>query len=985
MFDRKRLLASTVLAGLAAVSFSSAAFAQETSSGSPETEVEGLIITGSRIPHPNVEQPTPIATIDQASIRNSGTLSLGDVLAQLPALSSNGTVRANSDSGANLGGLSYPDLRDLGTSRTLTLVNGKRHVAGDAGDTAVDLNTIPTALVERVEVITGGASAIYGSDAVTGVVNIILKDDFEGFTFQAQAGSPTNGAYGENYSASFTGGKNFADGRGNITLSAFYDRQEKVNGLDIEGLAEWATIENPADPGAIPNNGVPDRLWRKWVQSDLYGPTGILMDFSYNPAFSFTRDGQPAALPPRTGTNNLFYGSFAERCDLCLSSDAESFPIPDMNRKGVESTFRYEITPNITFKGDLKYVQTHTIDTFSPSFTFGEYVLDYNGPGDPGNNAFITPAIDDALFAYIMGGGSPFLVVNRINEDIGGRNDDTTRNTFRGVAELDGKFDAAFADVSWNASYVFGQTKNKFISSGGLIPGNFNAAIDAVRDPADGEIKCRMDVPALQYPGYVMPDPDTLTGESCVPFNLFGQQNSQAVINYVTYEGWRKHTITQQVATIAGNFDTSRFLNLPGGPVAVAMGAEYRKEKSENINDPFVQSGITETAPQPNASGGFDVKEVFLEMEAPLVADRPFFHRLTLNGAVRYADYSHAGDATAWKASAIWAPIQDLSFRGTYSKAVRAPNITEAFLPPTAAFFSVFDPCEASSINEDPDRKANCAALGVTFKNAEDNQFPGVSSGNKNLKSEEATTWTAGLIYQPSWAPGLSLTVDYYNIEIEDAITFLDPQDAADKCVDGPALALEYCALIHRDPTTKQITDVESSFLNQAALTTAGWDIQANYSTQLADLHSSLPGRVNASVNLNIIEKLRDFSFADFPDEVDIEEGEVGDPDFRFTTSLTYELGSFAFTWESQYIDKVRRNRDTAIDSSDHPYVEANWYHDFILRYRLKGTDEKPTEIYAGVNNAFGEMIPLGLTGQGTSSQYDIFGRYVFGGLRVSF
>lgn len=982
-----------MLAGAAAVLAATvplSAFAQDATQPTDDTtQVDELIVTGSRIPRPNLEQPTPVATVTETMIENSGTSSLGDVLAELPALSSNGTVRANSDSGANLGGLSFPDLRDLGTSRTLTLVNGKRHVAGDAGDTAVDLNSIPTALVERVEVLTGGASAIYGSDAVTGVVNILLKDDFEGFEGNVQAGTPLNGHYGERYSAYLTGGKNFAGGRGNVTLTGFWDKQEQVNGLDIEGLAEWATIENPAE--SVPpdtNNGVPDRLWARWVMSDLYGPTGILMDLNYRPVTSFSPSGQPVALPPRIGDNNLFYGAFAHRCDLCLSSDALAFPVPETERKGLASTFKYDITPHLTFKGDIKYVMANTLDTFSPSFTFGEYGLDYYGAGNPYNNAFITPQLEQVLDAYFARpDASPFLVVNRINTDIGGRNSDTRRQTFRVVGELDGDFDAGFADVDWEASFNYGRTRNKFHSMHGLIPGNFLSAIDAVVNPDTGDIQCRRDVPATQYPGYDefvrIPD-DQLTNETCVPFNLFGQQNSQAAIDYVTYEADRKHTITQQVASVIGRFDTSRFLNLPGGPLSFAGGLEWRRETSRNINDPFVQSDITEEAAQPNAFGGFEVKEAFAEVEAPILKDAPFAYRLSLNGAVRVAEYSHAGDATAWKVGGVWAPISDLTFRGTYSVAVRAPNITEAFLPPTAGFFSVFDPCEAASINEDPNRAANCAALGVNFEDATDNQFPGVASGNTDLSPEEAKTWTAGFIYQPHFLPGLALTVDYYNIRIEDAITFLDPQDAADKCVDGPSLALQYCALIIRDPETAQIVSVKSSFLNQAALETAGWDIQLSYATDLANLWATAPGRLTFSMNANVIEKLRDYSFADYPDEVDIEEGEVGDPDFSFITSTAYTLGPLTVTWESQYMDRVRRNRDTALESNNQPYVEANWYHDLIGRYRFENV-AKGTEVYVGINNITDELIPLGLTGQGTSSSYDIFGRYLFGGVKVRF
>jgi outer membrane receptor protein involved in Fe transport len=974
--SKSKLLASTLLGGALAAAFASAAAAQATDTG--DATVSELVVTGSRIPRPNLEQPTPVTSINSVAIENRGTSSLGDIIAQLPALSSSGTVRANSDSGANLGGLSFPDLRGLGTSRTLTLVNGKRHVAGDAGDTAVDLNSIPTALVDRVEVVTGGASAIYGSDAVSGVINIILKDHFEGYEVRLQGGGPLNGHYGQNYSASATGGWNFAGDRGNVTLTLFADKQERVRGSDIEGLANWATIANPANTG--PNDGIPDRLFRPYVTSEFFGPYGgLATESSLTPVALFNARGEPQPVPTRTGTNNLFFGSFAGPCEFCNDTEATATLIPRLSRKGAASTFRYEFSPNLTFRGDVKYVETHVLDTFSPSFTELSYILDPD-------NAFITPAIQSVLDQY----PGELFYLSRENYDIGGRNDDTYRKTFRLVAELDGKADAGFADVSWSASYNFGRTRNTFHGTGGTLPGNFYAAIDAVVDPASGAVRCRMDVPSTWYPGYVAPDPSSLRPGTCVPFNLFGAQNSQEAIDYVTYEADRKHTIGQQVGTVTFNFDTSRFFNMPGGPLAFAGGLEWRRETSRNINDELVKSGITEYAPQPDASGSFEVREAFMEFDAPVLRDAPMAYRLSLNGAVRIADYSHAGDATSWKAGAIWAPVRDVTFRGTYSKAVRAPNITEAFLPASAGFNQIFDPCDIQNINAKPNRAANCAALGVKFTNAQDNSFPGVTSGNPDLDPETAKTWTVGFVVQPRWVPGLSLTVDYYDIRIRDAISFLDPQDAAEKCVDGPALATEYCDLIIRDPATAQITSYLSSYLNQAELKTAGYDIQVAYTRGIGDWTSNwsalswMDGTVSASLNANYIEKLRQYAFQDYPEQVDRQEGELGDPRWSFVSSLTYAQGPISVTWNSQYTDEVRRNKDLAAERYDRPSVEAVWYQDFIVRYKLDyGAG---TEVYVGVNNAFDKHIPIGLNGNTSDeASYDIFGRYLFAGLRARF
>jgi outer membrane receptor protein involved in Fe transport len=976
--SKSRLLAGSLLSGAMVAAFPAVTHAQAAAGGNA---VQELVVTGSRIPHPNLEQPTPVTTITADAIRNSGTTSLGDALAQLPALASTGTVRANSDSGANVGGLSFPDLRSLGTSRTLTLVNGHRHVGGDAGDTAVDLNTIPTALVERVDVITGGASAIYGSDAVSGVINIILKEDFEGYQFDVQGGSPLNGKYGQSYSASATGGWNFDDDRVNLTVTLFGDKQERVRATQVKGLADWAIVQNPDDTG--PSDGVPDFLYKPYVQTEYFHRYGSLVNANtLEPLTGFDAAGNPIAFPPRTGTNNLFYGSFERPCAICYSSDSETTLVPRTSRYGADTTFRYQITPSVRLRGDLKYVETKTLDTFSSSFTTFEYVLD-------ADNAFITPGLQALLDQH----PNDIYFVDRTNQDIGGRDSHTTRKTFRAVFDLDGKVDAGFSDVNWDLSYNYGQTRNEFNDFNGLIPGNFNAAIDAVRDPATGQIRCRMDVPSTWYPGYAPPDRSTLTGEACVPFNLFGEQNTEAAKRYVTYESVRKHTITQQVASATANWDTSRFLNLPAGPLRFAGGFEWRREESRNINDPFVQSGITETAPQPNATGGFEVKEAFIEGEVPLLRDAPFAEELTINAAIRAADYSHAGNATAYMVRGTWTPVRDLTLRGTYSKATRAPNITEAFLPATPGFNQVFDPCEAASLSADPDRPKNCAALGVMFQDATDNQFPGVTSGNEDLRSEKAETWTVGFIARPHWVPGLSVTLDYYDIQINDAISFLDPQDAADKCVDGPELALEYCNLIIRDPVTKQIQSYRSTYLNQAKLETAGYDLQVAYTTDVSDFTSGmgplsrLDGRITGSVTANYIEKLRQFAFQDFPDTVDRQEGEVGTPRWSFISSLSYTQGPVTLTWESQFLDKSRRNKDRSLERYDRPYVESVWYHDLIARYRFQSHGD--WEAFVGMNNIFDKTIPVGLTGNGSSftgdAAYDIYGRYMFAGLRARF
>jgi iron complex outermembrane recepter protein len=982
--QRRSLLVTTVLATSFTVLGAGHAFAQEALQSEPVATVDEIVVTGSRIPRPNLEQPTPVATVSRETIEYSGTQNLGDIIAELPALSANSTVRGNSDSFGDDGGLNFANLRNLGASRTLTLVDGKRHVGGDAGNAAVDLNAVPAALVERVEVITGGASAVYGSDAVSGVVNIILKDDFEGGELTIQTAGSEDGP-GKTYSVNGVYGRNFLDGRLNATVSGFFDRSDRVMASDIRGLRNWGTILNPADPSQDPNNGIPNRVIVPNVLTDYLDENGVILDWNTLDIISaLTRNGMPTPQSPRLGDNSFAFGQFDD-CETCAALDDYVTLVPKTERYGANVRLRYDLTNDITAYFDGKYVRSEIFDSVQPSFTFGDYLIE-------ADNAFITPEI-----AAVVAGRE--ITFGRFNEDIGARTNDITRETYRAVVGVRGRTDTNFADFNWDLSYNYGETQNAFRGGGNTIPGNYQAAIDSVVAP-DGTIQCRVNVPSAQGTDYA--PPEGMTSDTCVPFNPFGRQNSQAAIDYVSHESLRTHTITQEVVTGLFNFDTGKFFNLPGGPLAFAGGFEYRKETSENINDEFVKSGLSETAPQPDAFGEFDVTEGFVEFNAPLLADAPFAYRLSVDGAYRYADYSTVGGAEAWKVGAIYAPVRDVTFRGTYSRAVRAPNITEAFLPATAGFFSVTDPCDVNNIQQDPDRVANCAAAGVPtgFNSNTNASIEGVSSGNANLNAEKAKSWTAGVVLQPRWVPGLSFTADYYDIQIDDAISLISAQNIINNCYDGSGgLDDNFCSLFTRG-ADGNIDFVSTTYVNAAALNTKGWDFELAYTRDLGALAETNPvmfgglrGRVTGVITANYLDELNFFAFADRPDEINLNKGEIGNPEWSFKTRLAWSDGPLSLAWETRYEDRVARFETTPQPGINRPesifpnYVPAQTYHDISVRYRFEqlGWGTNGVEVFAGVNNITDRQIPYGLSGNGTSSTYDLFGRQFFGGIRARF
>ncbi|HEX7037189.1 MAG TPA: TonB-dependent receptor [Pseudomonadales bacterium] len=945
--------------------------------------IEEIVVTGSRIVRANLSQPTPVTMLGADDLQMSGTTDLGRLLAELPGLGATGTVTGNTNSFSDLAGLNLPDLRRLGTSRTLTLVNGKRHVGGDPGTTAVDLGSIPTTLVERVEVITGGASAVYGSDAVSGVINIIMRDDFEGVSLDLMAGEAWDGGFAENYQAALTLGQNFSDDRGNFTFTLMRDRTGDVVANDLDHADDWGTIVNPEDTGE--NDGIPDRLLVRNVLSEAIDENGVILGFydaegnPVSPAgvsfasadgfIAFDPDGNPVPQTLRSGTNSFAFGSFPNGCEFCFELEDWIQVVPKIDRTTFQGTTRYELADWTSFYADVKYVVSDIEEELlQPSFNFGGVFLNVE------ENAFL----DEALRAELLANGVSEIEIARFHGDAGPRSTDIERETRRIVAGFEGTFETAAGEIDYDVFYNYGETNNTLVSSNLRVEANFAAAIDAVVD--GGEIVCR--------------DPDAGTFPGCVPFNPFGQQNSPEALAYSFVETTEQQKLIQKNAGLTLVSDTSAFFELPGGPIGWAAGVEWRREVTSTDGDALVQANLTETAAQPDQSGGFEVFEGFVEISLPLISGRFLAEDLSVDAAFRTADYTHSGRADAWKVGLLWSPFDEVTVRGTMSEAVRAPNIEEAFLPATATFFSIDDPCDADIIGNDPDRAANCAALGIPagFQANDNVSVDGEISGNEDLDAEDSESFTAGIIYQPEWLDGFSVTVDYYDIEITDAIIDVDSQDILNNCVDstgGPDTT--FCSLITRDPTTNDITFITSTFVNAARLETEGIDLEVGYQKTLADWTEGtavdwLSGELRFTFNGNYIRELNTFAFQDRPDEIDIERGEIGDPIRSFRATAWYVHGSWSVGWEGRYIgDSKRYARGQDICEDMAPCTTGTtMYHDLHGRWLLPISD-MDLEVYGGINNVTDEDPPRGLLGTEVDEAiYDPIGRYYFFGLRAT-
>lgn len=1008
---RTRLLRTSMIAGLTAILASGAALAQDVDELPPEPEGEEnaqtqadpavedppvaqttdsaedvILVTGSRISRPEFSQPTPVSVVGQDELDFSGTQNLGDILADLPALGSTGTVRGNTNSFDDSAGLNQADLRRLGVNRTLTLVNGKRHVGGDAGSTAVDLNSIPAALVERVEVITGGASAIYGSDAVSGVVNIILKDDFEGFEGNIEVGAPMEDTgYGENYTAGFLAGTNFQEGRGNITVAARYDRSERVDAFQLDYLRDYGTIINPEDTGEA--DGIPDRLTVPFVGSEVIDENGVIPlagFFGAGPNIGFNDDGTAVIQPTRTGENSFAFGQLPGDCETCFFLEDWITIAPDIDRLTLNSTFDYEIVPDFNFYGDLKYVNTEVYEILQPSFDFGGRTVNVN------ENPFVPELVQQEAAALDL----TDVPVARFfaDADGGGRSNDIERETYRAVLGFDGEFETSIADFTHDTYYIYGETSNLIRGNARAIPRNLDAAYDVVIDPATGQPACRNQVPSAQGPDYV----DPAVSEGCVPYNPFGQQNTQAALDFSFTDTLSEQTLTQELFGTSWVTDSSKFFELPGGPIGLAFGGEYREESSANVNDALTKAGLTESAAQPDEVGGYDVIEGFAEVSLPILADMKFAEELTVDGAIRVGDYDPFGSVTAWKLGGSYTPLEDVTFRGTYSEAVRAPNITEAFQPTSPGFFGITDPCDADNIDDDPDRRANCAALGIpdNFQANDNVSVLGESSGNPNLDPEDSTSYTFGAVFRPRWVEGLIMSVDWYSIEITDAILFISGQTIVDNCVDasgGPDDS--FCSLFTRD-ATNNIDFVRSTYVNASKIETQGIDFQVQYSRGLSDWTSDtgmawLDGELTLGAKGNYLERLNFFEFQNQPDDVNKERGELGDPILQLNLNASYSDGPLTFRWDGRFIDDqllIARGEDQPEDQQ--PYrTDKVFYHDVSVSYEFNfaGNDDTTHELYAGINNLFDEEPPSFVQPIGGGAIYDALGRYMYGGVRIRF
>ena len=1069
-----------------------------------EGEQRSILVTGSRIASPNLTSTVPVTSIGGEQFFEQGNTNIGDTLNDLPQLRSTYSQQ-NPGSGIGIAGLNLLDLRGLGTQRTLVLVNGRRHVPADILNNAVspDVNSIPNDLIERVDIVTGSNSALYGSDAIAGVVNFILRKDYDGLQVRGQTGLSPEG-FGAAHYLSALAGHNYLDGRANITVHGEYARQDRVFASDIPWFGsndafgvidvDPANIPNPNGSGTIPlpggSDGFADRAFFRDFRSSTIHRFGLIpinqrtgtpgcgqATVATNGApsttggvsFSCTQIFTPAgALVPQTGTrfgtgiNSSIVGGNGQ-----TGREGELLSIyPEQDRYNINVLGRFEATPDIELFFEGKYNHIDAVgNNAGPSFIQGtqtqfdfrerprldnpflgaanrgylaNLILTSNCRTDLSATCPATTNIGTAAAPNVIPGnltpgdraaiaaGTYRFVLARSLLDVGIRDERFTRETVRGVLGVRGTFNE---DWNFELSANYGKFKETDVNSGYIDKQRFVLAMDAGVNPLTGAIQCRSQFdPAsaviLQRSGNTAEQTAQLRARlasdiaSCVPYNPFGAADNRAAVNYFTYEGTTKSSIDQLDILGFVSGDSSQLFELPGGPVRFVLGGEYREENAEYIQDAYLQTGLTNAVVIPTFKPDkFDVKEAFGEIQIPILADMPFFENLTVSGAARLSDYGEpVGTTFAWNAGVTWSPIQDLALRANYGRAVRAPNVSETQFPLVPNFSTITDPCDAVQRNSNPNRFANCTTdVGSNLGNLNSRSYslPIVSGSNVDLQEESSNSLTVGGVFRPSFVPGLSISVDYYNIDVKDVIVSATAQQLLNSCYDQPTLDNQFCGLFTRfqGPGTGQFGELPGAILgnsltvlplNYASRVREGIDTQVNYNTTLGS-------DVKLGTFFVYTHGLKSSNYQDpsYPGLENVILEELGDPKDEFRLDLNIGAGPFTFGYRMHYIGPMYLNNyedfnvvtygdgtvpaDSTLllnqdyaDTAKYPEV---FYHDVRFDFDLEDAGfAKGFKFYVGMDNVLDTHPPLGSTATGSGSAiYDVFGRYVYAGFRAQF
>ena len=895
--------------------------------------VEEVVVTGSRITRPGYTAPTPVTSISTQDLQARAPGSLGEIQRDLPQL----TVNENTNNNRGFPGSSNPNLRNLGSSRTLVLLDGQRLTPSQATG-ALDISSIPTSLISRIDVVTGGASAAYGSDAVAGVLNIFLDTRFEGFKSTAQYGQSTYGDY-QNYLGSVALGRSFAGGKGHFVAGVEYFENLGVphTGARPWGRERWGLIPNPgytagnttgqtrlvlakgvtlaqATAGGV-INGVSATSPLRGIQ---FGLNGTILPFQYGNYFSNTgtfQQGVPG-------------DSFSE--DISINGRQK--------RYGGLANIEYQINDSVTAFANGMY-------TYREGSLYS--ITNYNSSGATAinirkDNPYIPAPIQAILAAnptltgFQMGRTGADAINPDSSAEAAGPPKSTQKST-RIIGGLKGEFGNGW---QWDTSVIYGNTDFTQEIPNDRIEANYQKAIDAVINPATGLPACRVNVDA---------DPNN-NDAACVPVNLFGPgaiSNAAGKYIYATSKAFGHYKRWSGSANLQ-----NEIFDLPAGPVSLATGVEIRKDEMVFDADPISKALGYRTNNQSLSTGEYTVWEGYAETDVPVIKDAPLAQELSLNGAARYTHYSTSGGVTTWKLGANYKPVEDLRFRGTVSRDIRAPSLYELNQGPSALFNSVNDP--------------------VTQSNS---IVRNVSRGNPDLVPEKGTTYSAGFVFQPSWIPRFQMSLDYYRISLKGAIESASSQNIVTFCFQGQTA---YCALLTRG-AGNALTEVRPGPLNTGLILVKGWDFDANYSVDFAG------GTLGFHTVLNYNPTRRTTTSG-----ITVENaGSIGSQKWSGNGAITWRNDKWNLQAQVIHVDGGKRDPSyvagvdmTAADIN----ISSTNYVNLSAGYNV--TDN--VQVFAKVDNLFNIDPPITTSTvigqqQSSSAQFDAIGSRYNVGVRLNF
>lgn len=859
---------------------------QDSSSEQKAKDLDRVVVTGSRIPRAGFDTLEPATVVSRQYIEGFGFTNIADALFSQPSFGAGATVRgAQASFGA---GVNFLSRFGLGSNRQLTLVNGRRFVTSNPptvfgpanGGTQVDLSAIPASLIDQVETIGVGGAPTYGSDAISGVTNLILKRNFEGAEVKIGYGQTERGD-NERYTYSALLGSNFGNGRGNITIALDADDNEGVlnterryyrQGYSLQpnptaaSIALYQPSRNYATDGRlhtdIPFNtstsdGIPgnvyirDRRINNMTWGGLLFPatgsfnrdsSGQLRGFGtgQNQFLQFDKNGNLVSYDP--GVN---FGTSSSSGGDGLDLNETGQIISDLERKSVFVLGNYDFTDNVRGFFEGSYYTSRAVELIDQNIynaaSFG--IGNVNGSGAQSgtlnfniNNPFLSEQNRQALRAL----GITNFRLSRSSRDLATNNSSTDTNLWRAVAGLNGVFEAGGRDFTWEASLNHGEGNFDYYGTG-LIQQNFINAVNVTRNSA-GQIVC--DATAA----------GTVADPNCVPLNLFGEGvASQAARDYVTTP---THAEAQMKQTVFNANISGGLIDLPGGELRFNAGYERRKEQGSFTPSEYQRLGQGRSVPISGSQGSFTTNEYFAEILAPLVnpeAGIPGLHRFDITGKIRRVENTVNGWFSAYTYGLQYEPFQGIQLRGNKTRSFRAPAIVELYTSQQPAYYSIPEPCTSGNIGAGsrPDvRRRNCEAFFAYYTGANPATFQAASttqlgsvSGNPKLENELAESWTAGLVLQPDWAGGVRVAADWYDIKISNSITTLTPTNITSGCFDNDEFnagdvpnANSFCSMISRDPTTGVANGIRTEYTNGPYTNFRGWTTEVNYRLNLAEL-----------------------------------------------------------------------------------------------------------------------------------------------------